>query len=56
VTKYSDIDDVTDKLFEENTLYLNPRVVSHHQVRRLVDRLVKALQNIDQKEKENNLA
>lgn len=43
VTKYSDIDDVTDQLFEKNSIYLNPRVVSHHQVRRLVDRLVKQL-------------
>lgn len=51
ITKYSDTDDVTDDLFDKNPLYLNPRVVSHHQVRRLVDRLIKALGS--QQDKEN---
>ena len=30
VTKYSDIDDVTDELFEKNALYINSRIVAHH--------------------------
>jgi hypothetical protein len=29
VTKYSDIDDVTDELFERHNEFLNPRVISH---------------------------
>lgn len=48
VTKYSDIDDVTDELLEKYDLYLNPRVVSHNQLRRLVERLVKQLGLIEQ--------
>lgn len=50
ITKFSDTDDVTDELFEKNPLYLNPKVVSHHQVRRLVDRLIKALGSHGNKE------
>ena len=52
VTKYSDIDDVTDELFEKNAIYLNPRVVSHNQVRRLIDRLVKNLGQVDKENKQ----
>lgn len=57
VTRFSDIDDVTDELFEKYSLYLNPRVVSHNQVRRLVERLVKQLTAADSKSpnKENKL-
>ena len=29
VTKYSDIDDATDEVFERNAEFLNPRVISH---------------------------
>jgi hypothetical protein len=29
VTKYSDVDDVTDELFERHNEFLNPRVISH---------------------------
>lgn len=54
VSKYSDIDDVTDELFEKFPMYLNVRMVSHHQVRRLVERLVKALGVIDAHDKENS--
>lgn len=54
VTRYSDIDDVTDELFEQYTLYLNPRVVSHNQVRRLIERLVKQLGQLEQRSKSPN--
>ncbi len=47
VTKYSDVDDVTDELFERHNEFLNPRVISHQQVRRLVDRLIKQLGQAD---------
>lgn len=49
VTRFSDIDDVTDELFDKYSLYLNPRVVGHHQVRRLIERLVKNLQLLESK-------
>jgi hypothetical protein len=47
VTKYSDIDEATDEVFERNAEFLNPRIISHAQVRRLVERLIKALGVID---------
>ena len=47
VTKYSDIDDVTDELFARNNEFLNPRVISHNQVRRLVERLISHLRQTD---------
>lgn len=47
VTKYSDVDDVTDELFERHNEFLNPRVISHQQVRRLVDRLIKQLGQVE---------
>jgi hypothetical protein len=43
VSKFSDVDDVTDELFARHNEFLNPRVISHSQVRRLVDRLIKHL-------------
>jgi hypothetical protein len=47
VTKYSDIDEATDEVFVRNSEFLNPRVIAHAQVRRLVERLIKALGTID---------
>jgi hypothetical protein len=57
VTRFSDLDDVTDELFTQYSLYLNPRVVSHNQVRRLIERLVKQLQQLESKSpnKENKV-
>ena len=45
VTSKSNIDMVTKEIIEKNKFYLNPKVVSTGQVRRLIDRLVKTLNN-----------
>ena len=41
VEKHSDVDQVTNEIFEKNRFYLNPKVVGQHQIRRLIERLVR---------------
>jgi hypothetical protein len=45
VTKFTNIEIVTKEVIEKNKFYLNPKVVSANQVRRLIDRLIKTLNN-----------
>lgn len=55
VTKNANIDAVTKEIIDKNKMYLNPKVVSVNQVRRLVERMVKTLNNSAyQEDKENS--
>ena len=50
VTKNSNVESVVKEIIEKNKFYLNPKIVSSGQVRRLVERLVKNLQQVEDKE------
>lgn len=53
VTKTANVDVVVKEIIEQNKMYLNPKVVSVNQVKRLIERLVKTLNNaafLDDKE------
>ena len=49
----SDIDSVTKDIIANNLAYLNPKVVSSAQIRRLIERLVKNIQASGLENKEN---
>ena len=53
VTQSANVDALTKEIIEKNKFYLNPKVVSAAQVRRLVDRLVKQLASREDKENAN---
>ena len=54
VTSYSDVDAVTKEVIEKNAGYLNPKIVSPGQVRRLIERLIDYLKKSEHANKENN--
>ena len=43
VSKVTNADQVTRELFDKHKFYLNPKIVSQAQVRKLIERLVKNL-------------
>lgn len=51
ISKGSNIDQVTKEVIDINKFYLNPKIVSQNQVRRLIERLVRNLSGGD---KENS--
>ena len=55
VTADSDVDTVTNQVIEQNSGFLNPKIVSPGQVRRLIERLVTYLKNQVAANKENNV-
>jgi len=50
VTKNTNVDQLTSELIEKNRNYLNPKVVSQNQVKRLVERLVRHMAGGNNKE------
>lgn len=54
LNKGTNIDFVTKDIIDQNKFYLNPKVVSQGQVRRLVERMVKYVTMNEDKENENN--
>ena len=55
LNKSSNIDAVVRDIIEKNRFYLNPKVVSQSQVRRLVERMVRTLNmQTAQEDKENS--
>ena len=50
VLKGANVDFTTKEIIEKNKVYLNPKIVSTQQVRRLVERLIKFLTLQDDKE------
>jgi len=53
VTKTTNIEQLAKEIIDKNRQYLNPKVVSTNQIRRLLDRLVKNLSLNDKENKSN---
>jgi len=45
VTKTANVDIVVKEIIDQNKMFLNPKVVSVNQVKRLIERLVRTLNN-----------
>jgi len=58
ISKGANVESVTKELVDMNKFYLNPKIVSQSQVRRLIERLVKYISQTEDKENEslNNMA